>query len=52
MYGTRDSFARFLPPEGTGLIKYVEVEGSTKIAIKHQISEYIPKPSFEVVARP
>ena len=52
MYETRDSFTRFPPPEGTGLIKYVEVEGRTKIAIKHQISEYIPKPSFEVVAAP
>jgi predicted TIM-barrel fold metal-dependent hydrolase len=52
MYETRESFTRHLPKEWTGLIKYVEVEGRTKIAIKNQISEYIPNPTFEVVARP
>jgi predicted TIM-barrel fold metal-dependent hydrolase len=52
MYETRDSFTKFLPPEYSGLVKYVEVEGRTKIAIKNQVSEYIPNPTFEVVARP
>lgn len=52
MYETRDSSTKLLPPEFTGLIKYVEVEGRTKIAIKNQISGYIPNPTFEVVPRP
>ena len=30
----------------------VEIDGRTKIAICGQISDYIPNPTFEVVARP
>jgi predicted TIM-barrel fold metal-dependent hydrolase len=30
----------------------VQVDGRTKIAVRGQISEYIPNPTFEVVARP
>lgn len=52
MYETTDAFTRHLPPEYKGLIKYVEVKGRTKIAIRNVISEYIPNPTFEVVARP
>ena len=33
-------------------IDYVEVHGRTKIAVRGQISEYIPNPTFDVVARP
>lgn len=51
-YETVDAFTKFLPKEYAGLIKYVEVNGRTKIAIKNQISDYIPNPTFEVVARP
>ncbi len=35
-----------------GLIKYVEVNGRTKIAVSNVISDYIPNPTFEVVAAP
>ena len=35
-----------------GAIQYVEVNGRTKIAVRGQISEYIPNPTFDVVARP
>ena len=52
MYETTDAFTKYLPPEYAGLIKYVEVNGRTKIAIKNVISDYIPNPTFEVVARP
>lgn len=52
MYETPDAFTKFLPPGYKGLIKYVEVEGRTKIAVKNVISDYIPNPTFEVVARP
>ena len=50
MYETPDAFTRHLPKEYAGLIKYVEVNGRTKIAIKNVISDYIPNPTFEVVA--
>ena len=52
MYETEDAFTRHLPPEHRGAIRYVQVDGRTKIAINGQISEYIPNPTFEVVARP
>ena len=52
MYETEDAFTRHLPPEHRGAIRYVQVDGRTKIAINGQISEYIPNPTFEVVAPP
>ena len=51
-YETKDAFTRHLPKEYAGAIKYVEVEGRTKIVVRGQISDYIPNPTFEVVARP
>ena len=52
MYEKTDAFTKFLPPEYSGLIKYVEVNGRTKIAVRNVISEYIPNPTFNVVGRP
>ena len=48
----REALTKFLPEKYTGAIKYVEVNGRTKIAVRGQISEYIPNPTFDVVARP
>ncbi len=52
MYETTDAFTKYLPEEYSNLIKYVEMKGRTKIAIKNQISDYIPNPTFNVVASP
>jgi predicted TIM-barrel fold metal-dependent hydrolase len=52
LYETRDSFTKHLPKRYRGLVEYVTVNGRTKIAIGGQISNYIPNPTFEVVARP
>ena len=52
LYETEDALTRHLPEEYRGAIEYVQVRGRTKIAIRGQISEYIPNPTFEVVARP
>ena len=52
LYETIDSFTRHLPDRYKGAIEYVDVRGRTKIAIRGKISEYIPNPTFEVVARP
>lgn len=52
MYETTDAFTKFLPKEYEGLVKYVQVNGRTKIALRNVISEYIPNPTFEVVGRP
>src|ERR1700757_2487729 len=52
LYETRDALPKFLPPESRGAIRYVEVDGRTKIATMGQISDYIPNPTFDVVAAP
>jgi predicted TIM-barrel fold metal-dependent hydrolase len=52
MYETTEAFTKFLPKEYEGLIKYVQVNGRDKIAVRGVISEYIPNPTFTVVARP
>jgi predicted TIM-barrel fold metal-dependent hydrolase len=52
MYETTDAFTKFLPPEYGEVIRYVQVDGRTKIAVKGQISNYIPNPTFEKVAAP
>src|SRR5918996_6542254 len=52
MYETRDALTKHVPREYQGVIDYVEVRGRTKIVVKGVISEYIPNPTFDVVARP
>jgi predicted TIM-barrel fold metal-dependent hydrolase len=36
LYETTDAFTRYLPKSHAGLIKYVEVEGRTKIAVRNR----------------
>jgi predicted TIM-barrel fold metal-dependent hydrolase len=52
LYETRDSFTKFLPKEYEDAIGYTDVNGRTKIVVRGVVSEYIPNPTFEVVARP
>ena len=52
LYETQDAFTRYLPKEYEGLVKYVQVGKRTKIALKNKISDYIPNPTFNVVAPP
>jgi predicted TIM-barrel fold metal-dependent hydrolase len=52
MYETTDAFTKYLPAEYSQVVKYVEVNGRTKIALKNVISDYIPNPTFTKVAQP
>jgi predicted TIM-barrel fold metal-dependent hydrolase len=52
LYEPQDAFTRHLPRGYENVIQYVQINGRTKIAIRGQISDYIPNPTFEVVARP
>ena len=52
MYETTDAFTKYLPSSYDGLVKYVQVNGRTKIALRNVISEYIPNPTFSKVAPP
>jgi predicted TIM-barrel fold metal-dependent hydrolase len=51
-YETTDALTRYLPAEYAEVVKYVEVKGRTKLAIRNHITEYIPNPTFNVVAPP
>ncbi|MFF2934387.1 amidohydrolase family protein [Streptomyces mirabilis] len=52
LYETEDALTRYLPKQYEDAIQYVQVKGRTKIAIRGRISDYIPNPTFSVVARP
>ncbi|MSY38822.1 MAG: amidohydrolase family protein [Actinobacteria bacterium] len=52
MYETTDAFTKYLPAEYSQVVKFVEVNGRTKIALKNVISDYIPNPTFNKVAQP
>ena len=52
LYETREALTKFLPPSHEGVIKYVDVDGRTKLAIRDKISDYIPNPTFGKVAVP
>jgi predicted TIM-barrel fold metal-dependent hydrolase len=52
LYEDREAFTKFLPDRYRSVIQYVEIGGRTKIMVKNTVSDYIPNPTFEVVARP
>ena len=52
LYETREAFTKYLPERYKGAIDYVDVHGRTKIVVRGVISNYIPNPTFDVVARP
>ena len=52
LYENRDALTKFLPREYEGVIKYVDINGRTKLAIRDKITDYIPNPTFGQVAVP
>ncbi len=52
MYENPDAFTKFLPPEYEGIVKYIEYDRRTKLAVKDRISRAIPNPTFLRVAPP
>ena len=52
MYETREALTKFVPREYEGVIKYVDIDGRTKLALNDKISDYIPNPTFNKVAVP
>ncbi len=52
LYETRDAFTRHLPDRYKSAIDYVELHGRIKIMVRGTVSDYIPNPTFDVVARP
>ena len=52
LYEPPEAMTKYLPKEYKDIVQYVQVNGRTKIALRGQISNYIPNPTFEVVAKP
>ncbi|MCK9898251.1 amidohydrolase family protein [Frankia sp. AgB32] len=52
MYETREAFVKFLPDRYKSAIQYVDIGRRTKIMVRNTVSDYIPNPTFDVVARP
>jgi predicted TIM-barrel fold metal-dependent hydrolase len=52
LYENRDALTKFLPPKYKDAVRYVEVDGKTKLALREHISHYIPNPTFARVAVP
>jgi predicted TIM-barrel fold metal-dependent hydrolase len=52
LYETEDAFTRHLPESHRNLFRFVEIRGRKKLVVRDTITEFIPNPTFEVVARP
>jgi predicted TIM-barrel fold metal-dependent hydrolase len=52
LYETEEALTKFVPDRYKGTIDYVEIRGRKKIVVRGTISNYIPNPTFDVVARP
>ncbi|MDB5423256.1 MAG: amidohydrolase [Phenylobacterium sp.] len=52
LYEPAEAFLRHLPAQYEKEFYFVDVKGRTKLVIGGMLSEYIPNPTFEVVAAP
>ena len=52
LYESREAFTIYLPDRYKRDFYFVEKDGRTKLVIDGKLSEFIPNPTFEVVARP
>ena len=52
LYEGPDAFTRYLPSAYEGLVRLAEIDGRTKMIIRGKVSDYIPNPTFSVVAEP
>ena len=51
-YEPEEALTTYLPKKFAKDFRYVEVNGRKKLVINGRLSEYIPNPTFEVIARP
>lgn len=52
LYEAEDALTRHLPKSHKDLFRFVELNGRKKLVVRNMLTEYIPNPTFEVVARP
>jgi len=51
-YEPQEALMRHMPKRFESLFKYVNINGRTKLILDGKLSDYIPNPTFEVVAAP
>ena len=51
-YEPKEALTQFVPDHRKGVVDYIDINGRTKIVVRKRITDYIPNPTFEVVARP
>jgi len=52
LYEAEDALTRHLPAPHQNLFRFVELRGRKKLVVRNALTEFIPNPTFEVVARP
>jgi predicted TIM-barrel fold metal-dependent hydrolase len=52
LYEAEDALTRHLPAEHKQLFRFVELKGRKKLVVRNTLTEFIPNPTFEVIARP
>lgn len=52
LYETEDAFTRHLPERHRDLFRFVEIKGRKKLVVRNVLTDFIPNPTFEVVAQP
>src|SRR4029077_3304574 len=52
LYETEDAFTRHLPDAHKNLFRFVDLNGRKKLMVRSELTEFIPNPTFEVVAPP
>ena len=52
MYESADALTRYLPAQYESAVQFVQIGRHTRIAVNGRITEYIPNPTFDRVARP
>ena len=51
-YESAESFLRYLPEKYKHVLRFLQIDGKTKLMVNNKLTEYIPNPTFEVVAAP
>lgn len=52
LYEAEDALTRHLPESHKNLFRYVEINGRKKLIVRDRLTEFIPNPTFEVIAAP
>jgi predicted TIM-barrel fold metal-dependent hydrolase len=52
LYEAEDALTRHLPAAHRDLFRFIELKGRKKLVVRDRLTEFIPNPTFEVVARP